>query len=990
MITLSLPLIIGACLAYGGLLFLVGHVADRGWVPTAVRRHPLVQVLALGLYFGVWAFFGLIALSYHYQGGFLTFLAGILIIFVGLPLLVRPVLRITQNYQLSSLADLMAFRFRSRAVGTAITLSLTLVCMPLFALQIQAVSDSIVLLLPHQNHWQLTLLFCALVLFCTLLLGVRHLNPSQHQENLNLALAVDGLVKLGVFLALGGFLTWQVFQGPADLLQWQTGQGSRHFIASQPLSLTMGLTLVMMFCLAPLIMPQTFHILTRHAPSAHQTRWLQWGVPAYALLFMLPVLPVLWSGLRLGYPSVPELFTLSTGQFLSATWLNLLLIMVVVTAAATTMIVATLALASMWVNHGLLPYFPPRRDSADLYRWLAWARRSLIIALVLAGLLFHLILQLGHSLTQLGLLTFASSLQLLPGLIGLLYWRRASRAGLLAGLTVGMLLWLGLLGVPVVVEAMHGLASLPRHLDTLADEWFMLTLIALAANSLVFVVMSYLLPASPEEQSAASACTQNAPMSPSRRALRVHNAREFVAQLARPLGQVTAEREVERALRELGYTLAEYRPFALRNLRDRLEINLSGLMGPSVANALVDRYLAVDSAEIEPAAEDLYLVENRLEGLHNQLTGMALELDQLRRFHRDTLMRLPIGVFSLAQDEEILLWNQVMEQMTGVPATYALGARLNVLPPQWQKVLEQFLADDEHDAATLPLEDQDKRRWLSLHRSPAPQGPGLGEHASMVVLVDDQTQTKLLEEELIHSERLAAIGRLSAGVAHEIGNPITGIDSLAQELRYISTNPEVQEVADEIRQQSRRVTTIVQSLVSYAHGGQSRREVEHQPHPLRNIVQDAINLLQLSKDARPVILLNDVPPDLTVVCDPQRLGQVFINLLTNARDASEPQGEIRVVAEADEHRVYVQVEDHGSGIPQAAQKTILEPFFTTKEVGKGTGLGLSLASNIIEEHYGSLEIESPAFQLENRGTRIIITLPGHQPTTETSASWPTS
>ncbi|TGG94069.1 PAS domain-containing protein [Natronospirillum operosum] len=975
MTTLSLPLLLGLSLAYLTTLFVVGQAADRNWIPRRISEHPLTWLLSLGLFFGVWGFFGTVGLAYALQGGFLTFFLGVSLAFLALPVLIQPLMRITQNYQLGSLADLMAFRFRSRWAGTLVTLALTLVIMPLFALQIQAVTGSLSLLLGTVHEQRVAIGFIILVLLFTAFVGANQLGQGRRSGSLVMTLATDGLLRLLVFLGLGAFIAWQVFQDPLDMWQWQTSQTARHALLGESLGLTTGLTLVFMFALSPVVLPHLFHLLVREQPGGISRRWLQFGMPVYALLFALPVLPVLWAGLRLGFPSLPEYFALSIGQQLSTPWLSATLFVMVVSAAVTTLLVSTLALASMWINHGLLPYAPPRRESSDIYHWLLWARRGLTMVILLCGLGFYGILQTGHSLTSLGMLSFVSALQLLPGLVGLLYWQRASRTGLMASLATGMGLWLILLGLPLVVEAHRSMSSLPLYFETLASEWFLTTLLTLAANALVFVVFSLWFPPSTEEQAAASACSQNAPMSPSRRALRAHNAREFVAQLAGPLGQVTAEREVEKALKELGYTLAEYRPFALRNLRDRLEINLSGLMGPSVANTLVERYLAIDPTEIEPATEDLYLVENRLEGLHNQLTGMARELDQLRRFHRDTLMRLPIGVFSLAQDGEILLWNQVMAQLTGIPAEQALGARLGLLPAPWRSLLEGFVDDSHQDAALLPMDEGDQRRWLNLHKSSAPQSPGLGEPASMVVLVDDQTQTKMLEEELVHSERLAAIGSLSAGVAHEIGNPITGIDSLAQELRYLSSEPDVQEVADQIRDQAWRVTTIVQSLVSYAHAGLGRRQDEHSPHRLQDVVQDAINLLQLSKGARPVVLLNEVPADIMVPCDPQRLGQVFINLLTNARDASASGDEILVTAEADRHRVQVAVLDHGKGIPPEVRDRILEPFFTTKEVGKGTGLGLSLASNIIEEHYGSLDIESPAFQLEGRGTRVIITLP---------------
>ncbi len=985
MSVLSFPLLLGLSLAYLTTLFGIGYAADRGWIPRRISEHPLIYVLSLGLFFGTWTFFGTVGLAYAFQGGFLTFFLGISLAFLALPLLIRPLLRLSQNYQLGSLADLMAFRFRSRWAGTAVTLTLTLVMMPLFALQIQAITASLSLLLGHHTEWQIAVGFVALVLAFTALAGAGQLNQSRNSGGLVTALASDGICRLLVFGLLGGFVSWQVFQSPLEMWQWQAVNSQRLAAYSDSLGLTTGLTLVFVFLLSPVVMPHLFHMLVREHPNQPTQPWLQYGMPLYTLLFALPVLPVLWGGIRLGFPSLPEFFALSIGIQLSVPWLSALIFVAVVSAAVITLLIGTLALTSMWVNHGLLPFAPPRREATDIYRWLLGARRGLSIVILLGGLAFYALLQRSHSLTSLGMLSFVSSLQLLPGLIGLLYWQRASRTGFMVSLITGLTLWLVLLGLPLVAEATRAVTALPLYFETLANEWFLTTLLALAVNAMLFVIFSLLFPPTPAEQTAASACSQNAPMSPSRRALRAHNAREFVAQLAGPLGQVTAEREVERALKELGYTLAEYRPFALRNLRDRLEINLSGLMGPSVANTLVERYLAIDSTEIEPAAEDLYLVENRLEGLHNQLTGMARELDQLRRFHRDTLMRLPIGVFSLAQDGEILLWNQVMASLTGIPAEQALGARLNLLPNPWRELLEGFIDNMEQDAVLLPLDEGEQRRWLSLHRSSAPQSPGLGEPASMVVLVDDQTQTKLLEEELVHSERLAAIGSLSAGVAHEIGNPITGIDSLAQELRYLSEDPDIREVADQIRDQANRVTTIVQSLVSYAHAGQTRRQDDHSPHRLQEVVQDAMNLLQLSKGARPVVLLNEVPADILVPCDPQRLGQVFINLLTNARDASRSGDEILVTASADAHRVQMEVVDRGKGIPPEVRDRVLEPFFTTKEVGRGTGLGLSLASNIIEEHYGSLDIESPAFELEGCGTRVIITLPRSMTEVEHSA-----
>ncbi|MEX2320890.1 MAG: ATP-binding protein, partial [Saccharospirillum sp.] len=335
-------------------------------------------------------------------------------------------------------------------------------------------------------------------------------------------------------------------------------------------------------------------------------------------------------------------------------------------------------------------------------------------------------------------------------------------------------------------------------------------------------------------------------------------------------------------------------------------------------------------------------------------------------------------VCSLASDGEILLWNRVMADMTGIIEAEAIGARLDSLPANWYDLLDSFLKGHSNKLTVEQLNaDGRDKRWFSLHRSAQVQRRDEPLEGT-VILLEDETEHKLLESELVHSERLASIGRLAAGVAHEIGNPITGIDCLTQDLKYVTDPSEQQVIADQIREQASRVTKIVRSLVNFAHAGQGDGKSDHQPYPLRQVVQDAIDLLSLSRDAQRVIFINEVADDLTVLCEAQRLSQVFINLLGNARDAS-PDGEvIRVRAEAEIESAVVEVIDRGTGIPADVVDHIFDPFFTTKDVGKGTGLGLFLAYTIVEEHYGHMAVESPAFVSEGIGTRFTIRLPLHR------------
>jgi len=454
---------------------------------------------------------------------------------------------------------------------------------------------------------------------------------------------------------------------------------------------------------------------------------------------------------------------------------------------------------------------------------------------------------------------------------------------------------------------------------------------------------------------------------------------EFAAQLAKPLGAQIAQREVEQALRDLHLPFDENRPYALRRLRDRLEANLSGLMGPNVAQDIVETFLPYKSGSEGYVTEDIHFIESRLEDYHSRLTGLAAELDTLRRYHRQTLQELPMGVCSLAKDQEILMWNRAMEELTGIPAQRLVGSRLATIAEPWKGLLESFInLPDEHlHKQRLALDGQ--IRWLNLHKAAIdePLAPG---NTGLVLLVEDVTETQMLEDKLIHSERLASIGRLAAGVAHEIGNPITGIACLAQNLREEREgDEEIAEISAQIIQQTKRVSRIVQSLMSFAHAG--GRQQSDEPVCLAEVTREAISLLSLNRQGVEVQFLNLCDPEHWVEGDPQRLAQVLINLLSNARDASPPGGIIRVRSEASEQTVDLIVEDEGSGIPKAIMDRLFEPFFTTKDPGKGTGLGLALVYSIVEEHYGQITIDSPADPEQQRGTRIRVTLPRYVDTT---------
>jgi PAS domain S-box-containing protein len=397
-------------------------------------------------------------------------------------------------------------------------------------------------------------------------------------------------------------------------------------------------------------------------------------------------------------------------------------------------------------------------------------------------------------------------------------------------------------------------------------------------------------------------------------------------------------------------------------------------MGPSVAHGLVTQWLPYKHTnELQPS-HDIHFIEKGLEAYNSRLTGLAAELNSLRRFHRQTLERLPMGACSLGADGEILMWNDALTEQTSIVADDVVGSKVGNLKEPLRSLLLDFIADNNTHLHKKTIEVNGRPRWVNLHKG-ALENPDNKGYGGLVILLEDQTDTQMLEEELIHSERLASVGRLAAGVAHEIGNPITGIAMLAQDIKYETDNEQLLEIGEQILEQTKRVSRIVQSLVNFSHTGNHKQHQEQGPVNIFQCAQDAIELLMLTDKELCIEFENHCDADAIALGDEQRLQQVFVNLLSNARDASPDNTCIKVFAHNEEHSVLIKVIDQGSGISQDEIEQIFEPFFTTKEVGKGTGLGLSLVYSIIEEHYGNISIQSPANEALNNGTSVIINLP---------------
>ena len=970
-------LILIAC-GYLFFLFMVAWITERGWLPARLVRHPAVYVFSLGVYASAWAVYGSVGYAYQYGYNFLSYFLGISGVFLLAPILLAPILRLTTTYQLSSLADLFAFRYRSRLAGAMTTIIMLIGVLPLLALQLKAVAESIQILSGTADPRDLAAGFCLMMVIFAILFGARHATAREKHEGLVVAIAMESLIKLLAFGAVALLGLYGVFDGPESLGNWLDDHPEMLSRLYYPLQDGTWHSMIMAFFVSAVVLPHMFYMAFTENLNPRALITASWALPLMFLVMALCVPVILWAAAASNAPTSPDYYALGIGMVTGGHG-AILGYIAGLAGASGMLIVATLALSGMCLNHLVLPA-SPLHQGKNLYRNLLWTRRILIAAILALAYLFYRFTGTEHTLVELGVLSFVATLQFVPGLIGALFWPSGNRNGLFAGLVVGFLLWLLLLLLPITYPQwqFQGLMELlGMRFQTGASQWHHVAIASVTANTLIYAIVSIVTPMSRAEQNAAQACAVDSLRRPYRWELEAKSVDDFIDALTQPLGPITATREVEMALRDLRLPRTETRPYALRRLRDQLETNLSGLLGPSVSHQLMDDHLPYLPEEEQSSSEDIQFIESRLEQYRDRLSGLAAELDGLRRFHRQTLLELPMGVISLGADREIIGWNRAMEELTGITAADTIGSRLADLDPPWGDFLTEFSRDDNPHQPQQSLEVERKTRWLSLHKSEV-LGTGTSEQAGgQVVVIEDITELRHMEAHLAHNERLASIGRLAAGVAHEIGNPVTAIACLAQNLDSETDAEEQLESSQQILEQTRRITRIVESLVTFSHSG-GIKQSQHVPVNIRDTVDEAVSLLLLDPDHRQQPFANQCEPEHWVQGDPQRLLQVFINLLGNAADASADKQPVIIRCEAADEVLDVIVEDQGHGIPDELRDALFEPFVTSKPPGRGTGLGLALVYSIIEEHLGAIRVESPI--TDQGGTRFIIRLPMHAPT----------
>ena len=663
---LTFNLLVFVAVAYVVLLFVVAAWADRramagqgGWL-----RSPLVYTLSLSIYCTGWTFYGAVGNAARSGLEFLTIYLGPTLVMIGWWWIVRRLVRIGRSQRITSIADLISSRFgKSTQLGVIATVLAITASTPYIALQLQSVTLSFSVFANESGQvWSAAernaaaiWISVGLAIF-TILFGTRTLDSNERHHGIVMAVAVEAVVKLIALLAVGIFVVWGLGGGltatlaaidASDIAEWDQS-GSRW------------VSLIFLSAAAYLCLPRIFQVMVVENSDERHLQVASWAFPLYLMLMSLFVIPIAVVGLNLmPVGSNPDLFVLSLPLAAGQDGLAMLSFLGGFSSATSMVIVATIALATMVSNHIVVPLWLRSGGedgaalSGDVRRIIVIARRLSIAGVLALGYLYYRLSGGGTALAAIGLVSFSGTVQVLPAMLGGIFWRGATRIGAAAGLLTGFAVWVWTLFLPsfgdgAVIPA-HVMQYGPWGLDWLRPQalfwiegidplvhglmWSMLL------NTLVFFALSVVTFPTPLERLQGAQFVNVFSHSSAARTWASSRAaaEDLLIMSQRILGGQQAQALFQQAARAQGKT--GYLPDVTPDFVDALERELAGSVGAATAHAMIGQITEGASVSVE----DLIAVADEAAQIleySNQLEAKSAEQDRTARALRDANEKL--------------------------------------------------------------------------------------------------------------------------------------------------------------------------------------------------------------------------------------------------------------------------------------------------------------------------------------------------------------
>ena len=657
--TLSVDVLLAVCLLYVAALFAIAFFVDR-WAGEGKGRwlrSPVVYTLSISVYCTSWTFYGAVGSAARNGLEFITIYLGPTLVFVGWFWLLRKLVRIGRANRITSIADLISSRYgKSPSLAVLVTLIAVIATTPYIALQLQSVTRSYEVVSGEVDSIATSFWVAAGMALFTILFGTRNLDSNERHHGVVAAIAVEAVVKLIALIAVGIFVVWgaggmgNIFGDvPAQVIY-----GGDEIFGARWAALTF-LSATAIICL-----PRQFQVTVVENVDERHLATASWLFPLYLFLMCIFIVPIAVVGLKtLPEGSNPDLYVLTLPLAEGRDELALLAFLGGFSSATSMIIVAAIAVSTMVSNHIVMPValrlMPAGREvSGDVRNLLLTSRRISIGAILGLGFLYFQLTGGSEALAAIGLIAFTGVAQFLPGVLGALYWRGATRTGALWGMIGGTVLWAYTLLLPsfdgdfvlsasVLSDGPWGIEWLrPRALMGLAglDPLVHALIWSLGVNFLLFLVVSALSEAGPLERLQGAQFVDafgTGGGGAATFAAGTANAEDLFVLAQRILGTEQAQRLFDEMAHAQGR--ATGLPAPTEAMMARLERELTGSVGAASAHAMVGRiagHAPIGMTELIDIADET----QRLIETSRQLQEKSAELERAAHQLREANERL--------------------------------------------------------------------------------------------------------------------------------------------------------------------------------------------------------------------------------------------------------------------------------------------------------------------------------------------------------------
>jgi Na+/proline symporter/CheY-like chemotaxis protein len=970
-------------LSYLGVLFAIAWVGDR-WAASGRQPipRPWIYSLSLAVYCTSWAFYGTVGQSAELGWAFPPTYVGTILLFLLLPSLLAKLISVSRRERITSVADFVAARYgRDRSIAVAVTLIATCGIIPYIALQLKAIDQTFGMLTAGGGDalGDTAIYVAATLALFAILFGTRHVDATEHHPGMMLAVAFESVVKLAALVSVGVFVTWGLFDGFDDLARQASAIPGLAAARAAQSSVSHYLSLAVLGFFAIFCLPRQFHVAVVENSGPADLRSARWLFPLYLVAIGIFMLPIANAGLVRG-TGAADLFVLGLPLAAGADGLALFAFIGGLSAATGMVIVASVALSTMFCNEVAMPLLmrmlPAWRCRQDLTGALLLVRRTAIVLLLALGWLYHSWIVQNEALASIGEISFAAVALFGPAIVAGLYWRGASRTGALTSLALGFAAWAWTLLVPTLVQAgllpatllaegPAGIAWL-RPNALLGLDWQPLAhglFISLGLATLGLVAGSRFGRRSLLERVQAASFVDSEPPEPG---AAVHlTMRELRPLVERFIGGSRAARHFA----DLGWRGGDDTRASAEQLESTRKL-LASVVGASSAQRLVDA--AVEGREVP------------LEDVVTIVGGASQALEFSRELLQATLENVSQGISVVDSELKLVAWNRRYVEMyryppgflrIGQPIEEVLrfnAARGQLGPSDLDAAIAKRLA---HLGRGTPYSFQRNcpdGTVLEIRGNPMPGGGFVTSYTdvteykraeealrvaneSLEGRVRERTRAlSVLNDELLdakaEAERAnAGKTRFLAAAGHDLMQPLNAAGLFAGALAQKTRGQEQQALLADLEGCLHSAEGLITDLLDISRLDTGAIRVQPENVAVSGLMDALDAEFRLAAEQRG-LGLTVRRSRMAVHTDPKLLRRVLQNFLGNALRYT-PEGRVLVGARRRAGRVRIEVWDTGIGIPPEQQPQVFDEFYRGNlrreaDDTRGFGLGLAIAKRI--------------------------------------------